>query len=129
MLSCPCTEYFQRRTDLPESPAGLQTQVLDAVHAIALNDPATTRTVLDSLSIPDADKWFTAHFDPRFQTQLHTDYAKLLDKFQSHVSWVTLNFSQFEDFGLEVGSFGSPVALQDSGFELLLPRPLDDSKS
>ncbi len=118
-------QTFNATQVYPESPAGLQSQILDTVHALAVNDPAITRTASDSLSIPDADKWFAAHFDPRFQTELYTNYAKLMEKFQSHVSWVAVNFSKFDDFGLEVGPFGSPAPLQDSGFELLLPRPLD----
>ena len=130
VLCCPVVAQstFNAAQVYEESPAGLQSQILDTVHALATSDSALTRVALDSLSIPDADKWFTAHFDSRFQTQLHADYAILLQKFQSHVSWVTANFSKFDDFGLEVGPFGSPVALQDSGFELLLPRPLDTLK-
>lgn len=118
-------QIFNAAQVYPESPVGLQSQIIDTIHALGSNDPAVTRAASDSLSIPEADKWFAAHFDPRFQTELHTNYATILEKFQSHVSWVTANFSKFDDFGLEVGPFGSPAPLQDSGFELFLPRPLD----
>ncbi|HUM04530.1 MAG TPA: energy transducer TonB [Terriglobales bacterium] len=89
------------------------------------NDQAAFRKTLDSLAIPNQEKWFETHFNPRFLTQLTQDYAKALERYQSHVSWVAVNFAKFDDFSLTVSSSEKPAPLGDSGFESLLPRPTD----
>jgi hypothetical protein len=79
---------------------------------------------LDSLGVPNADQWFSIHFDPRFKTQLSQDYAKALSTLESHVTWVAENFAKFNDFGLKVQPSEIPEPLADVGFESLLPRPV-----
>ncbi len=107
----------------PDSAQGLQAELIDIIHAGA--DQMAARTALDSLVIPNSDKWFAAHFDPRF-TQLPADYVAALAKFQSHVAWVGANFSKFDDFGLTAQALDKPSPLRDVGFESLLPKPLDE---
>jgi hypothetical protein len=110
----------------PDSAQGLQAELIDIIHAAGA-DQMAARTALDSLVIPNSDKWFAAHFDPRF-TQLPADYVAALAKFQSHVAWVGANFSKFDDFGLTAQALDKPSPLRDVGFESLLPKPLDDVK-
>jgi hypothetical protein len=83
---------------------------------------------LDSLGIPNANTWFAAHFDPRFLPQLDRDYAQALSKYQSHVTWVMESFAKFDDFALKIQPSETPAALGESGFESLLPRPVDAVK-
>jgi hypothetical protein len=83
---------------------------------------------LNSLGLPNADKWFSAHFDPRFAAQLPADYINALANFQSHISWVAANFGKFDDFGLTVLALDNPSPLRDVGFESLLPKPVDNVK-
>jgi hypothetical protein len=110
----------------PDSPDGLHSQISDIIIVVShSNDRAAIAATLDSLGVPNADKWCAAHFDPRFATRLPQDYAKALSTFQSHLSWVAVNFAKFDDFGLKVEPLDNPRPLSDSGFESLLPRPVD----
>jgi len=111
----------------PHSAEGLQAEVIDVIHAAAASDQTTARAALDSLGIPNAVKWFAAHFDPRF-TQLPADYVSAVTKFQLHVAWVGANFSNFDDFALTAQALDHPEPLRDVRFESLLPKPLDDVK-
>jgi hypothetical protein len=112
----------------PDSVEGLRAQVGDIIFVARSNDQAATRTALDVLGIPSPDKWFAAHFDPRFAAQLPPDYTKALSAYQSHISWVAANFSKFNDFGLKVQTLENPEPLANSGFESLLPKPIDSVK-
>lgn len=111
-----------------DSSEGLQTQMIATIRMAVSGDQAAARSALDSLSIPDASKWFAGHFELRFSAQLQADYTTSLSKFQSHIAWVAVNFSKFEDFGLRTEALNNPAPLQDAGFESLLPRPLNSIK-
>ncbi len=113
----------------PDSGEGLHAQISDIIALVAhSNDQMTIRTTLGSFGVPNPDKWCVAHFDPRFVAQLPQEYAKALSTFESHVSWVAANFAEFDDFGLKVEHLDNPRPLADSGFESLLPRPVDALK-
>ena len=108
-----------------DSADGLQAQISDIILVASSNDQASIRTALDSLGVPNSGQWFAAHFDPRFAAQLPVDYARALTAYQSHILWVLTNFAKFNDFGLKVQPLENPTPLADSGFESLLPRPVD----
>jgi len=112
----------------PASADGMQAQMDGIVRVASSNDKAMTRTALDSLGVPNADKWLAAHFDPRFAAQLTEDYATALSTYQAHIAWVGENFAKYNDFGLKVESLQNPKPVADSGFESLLPRPVDALK-
>jgi hypothetical protein len=112
----------------PDSVTGLQAQIVDTIRAAGSSDQAAAKSALESLAIPSADKWFAAHFESRFSAQLPTDYSTSLAKFQSHVAWIAMNFSKFDDFGLKAEGLDNPPALRDTGFESLLPHPSDTIK-
>src|SRR6266481_5140928 len=112
----------------PDSAEGMQAQMGDIVRTAGSSDKAMTRTALDSLGVPNADKWLAAHFDPRFAVQLTQDYATALSTYQSHIAWVGENFAKFNDFGLKGEPLENPKPVADSGFESLLPRPVDPPK-
>ncbi len=111
----------------PDSSDGLQAQVVDIILA-AHSDDQAAMAALNSLGVPNADKWFQTHFDQRFGAQLSRDYADALKAYQSHISWVGANFTKFNDFGLKVQPSEMPTPLADSGFESLLPRPVGTLK-
>jgi hypothetical protein len=113
----------------PDSAGGLQSQFEDLILLARTNDMASSyQDASDSLGIPDATSWFTAHFDPRFVAQLEQDYAKTLSGYQSYVLSIILKFGKFHDFALRVEPSDLPPPLRDSGFESLLPRPKDAIK-
>jgi hypothetical protein len=47
---------------------------------------------------------------------------------KAHITWVGENFAKFKDFGLTVEPLENPNPVADSGFESLLPRPVDPLK-
>lgn len=108
----------------PDSADGLQAQFGDIVRLEHSKDMVAIRTALDSLGIPDADKWFSAHFEQRFLSRLTQDYAKTLSDYRSHILWVMENFAKFDDFALRVQPSEMPKSLEESGFESLLPKPV-----
>jgi len=108
-----------------DSADGLQAQFADVVLAARSHDQVALKTAIDSLGLPQPDTWIAAHFDPSLVSQLVQDYSQASSRFQSHIWWVMENFAKFDDFALKVGPFGMPEPLADSGFESLLPRPLD----
>jgi len=112
----------------PDSADGLQAQFGDIVRLEHSKDTVAIRAALDALGIPNADKWFSTHFDQRFLSRLPQDYAKTLSEYQSHILWVMTNFAIFDDFALRVQPSEMPKPLEDSGFESLLPRPVDALK-
>src|ERR1700690_1885358 len=107
----------------PDSADGLRAQFADIVEIVRSRDATSFHTELDSLAVPSAEKWFAAHFDARFASQLPTAYGDALTKYQSHVTWVMENFAKFDDFAVVVESLPPPAPLADSGFESLLPKP------
>jgi hypothetical protein len=112
-----------------DSADGLQAQFAEVIRSARSNDQLAFRSALESLGIPNADKWFAAHFDARFLPQLPQDYAKALSGYQSHISWVMGNFAKFDDFVLKVDRSETPRPLGEFGFESLLPRPIDGVKA
>jgi len=108
-----------------DSTSGLQAQFADIVNAARSRDEAAMGTAIASLRIPGADQWIAAHFEPRLVPQLVQDYAQASSTFQSHVRWVMENFAKFDDFALRIGPFGTSEPPVESGFESLLPRPVD----
>lgn len=112
----------------PDSAQGLQAQFGEIVRIARSNDQAAFRTALNTLAIPNAEQWFAAHFEVRFVSQLKEDYSKSLERYQSHVFWVTANFAKFDDFAIAVQPSESPAPLQTVGFESLLPRPNNEVK-
>lgn len=111
----------------PDSAEGLRSQFAEVTRLARSSDRQAFQTELNSLGIPNSEKWFAAHFDPRFQSQL-SQYATALSAYQSHISWVMVNFAKFDDFEVGVQTSETPDALRDTGMEALLPRPLDAVK-
>jgi hypothetical protein len=109
----------------PDSAEGLRIQFADVVRIARSRDQPAFHAALDSLAIPNSDKWFAGHFDPRFASQLPRDYSAALAKYQSHITWVMENFAKFDDFSITVQPSETPSPLLDAGFESLLPRPDD----
>lgn len=123
--------YGQASSDVtrpayPDSGEGLRAQFAEIVRIARSNDRARFRAEIDSLAIPDSPRWFEAHFDPRFGSQLPKDYASALASYQSHITWVMENFTKFADFAVVVLPLNPPTPLAESGFESLLPSPSNE---
>ena len=107
----------------PDSAAGLEAQFAEILRVTRSNDQAGVHALLDSLAVPNTEKWFASHFDPRLASQLSQDYTNALARYQSHVTWVMENFAKFDDFAVAVQPLPPPAPPSDSGFESFLPRP------
>lgn len=108
----------------PDSAEGLQRQITETIQASISGDQVASG-VLASLGIPNPDRFFAAHFEPRFATQLPSDYTNSLAKFQSHIAWIAANFGKYSDFGLKAEALDHPAPLAEVGFESLLPKPIE----
>jgi hypothetical protein len=110
------------------SRAGLEEQFADVLAVVRTGDEGAIHKALDTLGIPDAKGWITAHFAAKDVAQEDAAYAGGLKKFQSHVWWVTGNFGENPEFALKVEESAIARSLSDVGFESLVPRPKDEVK-
>jgi hypothetical protein len=110
----------------PDSAAGLEAQFAEILRVARSNDQVGVHALLDSLAVPNAEKWLATHFDPRFASQLPQDYTNALARYQSHITWVIGNFAKFDDFAVAVQPLPPPAPPAGSAFESLLPRPNDE---
>ena len=111
-----------------DSRIGIEEQFADILQVVRTNDEASIHRALDTLSIPDANGWITAQFTTDHIAQEQQAYQQSLDKFQSHVWWVTGNLGKNPQFALKVEESSNSKPLSDVGFEGLLPRPKDAVK-
>jgi hypothetical protein len=110
------------------SRSGIEEQFADILQVVRTSDEVSIHRALDTLSIPDANGWITAHFAAESVAQEQRAYQQALEKFQSHVWWVTGNFGKYPEFALKVEESENARPLSDVGFEGLVPRPKDAVK-
>ena len=111
-----------------DSRSGIEEQFADILQVVRTNDEASIHRALGTLSIPDANGWIAAHFAVESVAQEQQAYKQALEKFQSHVWWVTGNFGKYPEFALKVEESENASPLSDVGFEGLVPRPKDALK-
>lgn len=110
------------------SRTGIEEQFADLLAVVRAGDEDAIHKALNTLGIPDAKGWVTAHFAEKDVEEEYTAYAEWLKKFQSHVWWVTGNFGKNPGFALKVEDSAVARPLSDVGFESLVPRPKDEVK-
>ena len=110
--------------EVPNSVAGLQSQIDELVRIAKTHNQTNWRIALDTFSLTNADAWFQANFSPMHAAQLSQDYPKFRDGHLGHVSWVIGHNQEAPGFGIGVAPSEMPAPISDSGFESLLPRPL-----
>ena len=106
-----------------DSAAGLQSQMNELIHLIKSPEQQAFLSSLDTLAIPNSHEWFTAHFPAYAVDELQKDYERAFAGYRSHVWWVMGNFAKDPAFGVRVEVSETPKALNETGFEALLPRP------
>jgi hypothetical protein len=107
----------------PDSATGMQAQMDDMIRKVKMPDQVPFMAALDSLAIPNANEWITAHFPTNASAQLQLDYTKASAGYRSHVWWVMGNFAKSAEFKIKVEQSDLPAPLAASGMEALLPRP------
>ncbi|MGA8224495.1 MAG: hypothetical protein WB780_22815 [Candidatus Acidiferrales bacterium] len=111
-----------------DSKSGIEEQFADILQVVRTNDEASIHKALDTLGIPNANKWIAAHFAAESVAQEQQAYQQALEKFQSHVWWVTGNLGKYPEFAFKVEESENARPLSDIGFEGLVPRPKDALK-
>jgi hypothetical protein len=111
-----------------DSRSGIEEQFADILQVVRTSDEPAIHKALDTLSIPDANGWIAANFSAEHVAEEQQAYRQALDKFQSHVWWVTGNFGKDPAFALKVEESEKARTLSDVGFEGLTPRPKDAVK-
>jgi hypothetical protein len=124
----PDNNAAQATKTYDDSRSGIEEQFADILKVVRMNDQASIHRALDTLSIPDANGWIAAHFAAECVAEEQQAYKKALEKFQSHVWWVTGNFGKYPEFALRVEESQNATPLSDVGFEGLIPRPKDAPK-
>ncbi len=107
------------------SQAGIEEQFSDILAVVRTKDEPSIRKALDTLGIADAQGWIASHFAAEQVSQEQVEYREAVEKFKSHVWWVTGNLGEYPDFALKVRESEKPEPLSDVGFEGLVPRPKD----
>ncbi len=109
---------------VPNSIAGLQTQINELIRIGKLHDQSTWQIALETFALPDPGTWFEANFAPQHVAQLSQDYPKVRDSHLGHISWVLGHDADAPGFTIKVEVSEMPAPPADAGFESVLPRPL-----
>ena len=120
----PAAGTSHRSADVPATPAGLQLQVDELIRVAQTHDEVNWRVALDAFSLPNADTWFRQKFAAEHVAQLTQDYPKVGDGHLGHLSWVIGHNQNAPGFSIRVAISEMPPPPSESGFESLLPRPL-----
>jgi len=111
--------------EVPDTLAGLQSQVDELVRIAKTHDHEKWETALGAFSLPNPGTWFQANFAPEHVTQLTGDYPKVREGHIGHMSWVIGHNQDFTNFRIQVSPSEMPSPPSDVGFESMLPRPLN----
>jgi hypothetical protein len=109
---------------VPNTIAGLQTQINELIRIGKLHDQSTSQIALETFALPDRGTWFEANFAPQHVAQLSQDYPKVRDGHLGHISWVLGHNVDASGFAIKVEPSEMPAPPSEYGFESLLPRPL-----
>jgi hypothetical protein len=110
--------------EVPNTVAGLQSQVDELVRVAKAHDQTNWPMALNMFALPSANAWFMANFSSEHVSQLSQDYPKVRDGHLGHISWVIGHNQDAPGFSVQVAASEMPVPPSESGFESLLPRPL-----
>jgi|SRR5437016_3513607 len=113
-----------RSAEVPDTLAGLQLQVDELIRIAQTHDEVNWRAALDTFSLPNADTWFRQKFAAEHVAQLTQDYPKVRDGHLGHLSWVIGHNQNAPGFSIRVATSEMSPPPSESGFESLLPRPL-----
>jgi hypothetical protein len=110
--------------DVPNTIAGLQSQIDELIRVGKLHDQRTWQFALETFALPNPGTWFEAHFAPQHVAQLSQDYPKVRDGHLGHISWVLGHNVDAPGFSIKVELSEMPAPPSDTGFESVLPCPL-----
>jgi TonB family protein len=120
----PTTSRSYVASEVPDTPAGLQSQVDELVRIGKTHDQTNWQIVLGTFSLPDAESWLQANFAPEHLAQLMQDYSRTRDGHLGHISWVIGQHQDAPNFHIQVAPSEMPSPPSDSGPESSLPLPL-----
>lgn len=120
----PTTSRSYIPSEVPDTPAGLQSQVDELVRIGKAHDQHNWQIVLDTFSLPNPESWFQANFASEHLAQLTQEYPKTRDGDLGHLSWVIGQNQDAPNFHIQVTPSEMHPPPSDSGPESSLPLPL-----
>lgn len=109
---------------VPNTIAGLQTQIDELIRVGKLHDQSTWQIALETFALPAPATWLEANFAPQHVAQLSQDYPKVRDGHLGHISWVLGHNVDTPGFAIKVALSEMPAPPSDVGFESAVYRPL-----
>ena len=106
---------------VPDTAAGLQSQVDELVLIAKTEDQGNWRTALGTFSLPKPGAWFETNFDTKYVAQLTDDYLEVRDGHLSRMSGVIEHHQQARNFRIQVAPWETPAHAQPEGW---LPTPI-----
>lgn len=120
----PGTQDSYVASEVPDTPAGLQSQFDTLVRIAKTRDQSNWQVALATFSLPNPESWFQANFPPEHLVQLTRDYPWVRDSHLGHMSWVIGHNQEVPNFRIQVAPSEMPAPPSDTGPESLVPRPL-----
>ncbi len=120
----PPTSNSYVPAEVPDTTAGLQSQVDELVRIAKTRDQSNWQIALGTFSLSNPASWLQANFASEHLVQLNQDYPKVRDGHLGHMSWVIGHNQNAPNFRIEVAPSEMPATPSDEGPESALPRPL-----
>lgn len=109
--------------EVPDSLAGLQTQVDELVRAAKTRDQGNWQIALETFSLPNPGFWFQTNFAPEHLAQLTRDYTKAREGHFALMSSVIAHHQDALNFRIQVTPSQMPAPPSSKGPESQLPLP------
>lgn len=109
--------------EVPDSLAGLQTQVDELVRAAKTRDQGNWQIALETFSLPNPGFWFQKNFAPEHLAQLTRDYTKAREGHFALMSSVIAHHQDALNFRIQVTPSQMPAPPSSKGPESQHPLP------
>jgi TonB family protein len=120
----PATANSYVPAEVPDTSAGLQSQVEELVRIAKTRDQANWEIALRTFGLPNPDSWLQTNFAPEYLAQLTEDYPKVRDGHLGHMSWVIGHNQDAPNFHIEVAPPEMPPPPSEEGPESRFSVPL-----
>lgn len=124
----PLAEIGATGPPYPDTIEGMKSQMGGALQAWRANDKQKFATQLDSFAFPDPKAWLMHTFGDEKGAALLPDYETSLEKFKSHISWVSGNWADSRTATLLVESSELPKRPTQASEEASLSIPVAPPK-
>jgi TonB family protein len=107
-----------------DSSDGMYKQFVALLAAWKSGDQHKFEIFRDNFALPDPEAWLVETFGAKQGAALLSGYKESLEKFNSHMAWVSGNWANAADLAVRVEPSELPQPAAESGPEAELPRPV-----